>query len=163
MPLHAMIRAAWNTTASPRAAAASTPATSASINTLLSATFPDDRLSTSFFRRDMNFSLYSYERFYDLHADTDKEEILRMWDSDTQLLVNQYAGHANLAYYIPYWRRLNDSHCTSVLTLDGSEIQDHGLTLSGWLGDLSRRRPAADERHRGAGTRGGPVGRRGSL
>ena len=104
-----------------------------SINTLLSAQFPDDRLATSFFRRDMNFSLYSYERFYDFPP---KEEILRMWEADTQLLVQLYQGHDNLAYFIPYWRALNDSHCTTVLTLDGSDIEAQGLTLDGWLNDF---------------------------
>ncbi len=136
MPIHNMIRAAWNTDSITAQIPGFDRDNFGSINTLLSSTFPDDRLATSFFRRDMNFSLYSYERFYGLDAVEDKDEILRMWESDTQLLVQQYAGHPNLAYYIPYWRDLNDSHCTSVITLAGSEIQAQNLTLGGWLADL---------------------------
>ena len=40
----------------------------------------NDRLATTYFRRDMDFSLYSYERFYNFPP---KDEILRMWDADT--------------------------------------------------------------------------------
>jgi hypothetical protein len=105
-----------------------------SINTALADAFPDDRLATTFFRRDMNFSLYSYERFYE--PPPSKEEALRMWDADTQLLVAQYETRDNLAYYIPYWRKLNDSHCTTVINFVGSEIQDQGLDLGTWTANL---------------------------
>ncbi len=57
-----------------------TPEDMGSINTALADEFPDDRLATTFFRRDMNFSLYSYERFYNFPS---KAETPRMWDADT--------------------------------------------------------------------------------
>jgi hypothetical protein len=120
MPLHQKIRTSWNVD---------------SILDVLPSGFDvnDDRLATTFFRRDMNFSLYSYERFYD---NPPKEEVLRMWDTDTQLLVSQYETRDNLAYYIPYWRKLNDSHCTTVINFVGSEIQDQGLNLGTWTTNL---------------------------
>ncbi|MBC6937619.1 MAG: ABC transporter permease, partial [Chloroflexi bacterium] len=65
-----------------------------------------------------------------------RQTVLAMWEADTQLLVSQYESRANLAYYIPYWRMLNDSHCTTVINFVGSEIQAQGLDLGTWTADL---------------------------
>lgn len=134
-PLHLKIREAWNVDSILSALPAGFDMNDfGTINTALADQFPDDRLASTFFRRDMNFSLYSYERFYE--PTPDKTEILRMWEADTQLLVGQYETRENLGYYIPYWRNLNDSHCTTVVNFVGSEIQDHGLDLGTWTADL---------------------------
>lgn len=133
-PLHTKIRSSWNVDSILTALPAGFDMNDfGTINTSLADAFPDDRLATTYFRRDMNFSLYSYERFYDFPP---KDEIMRMWEADTQLLVGQYATRPNLAYYLPYWRRLNDSHCTTVINFVGSEIQDQGLDLGAWTADL---------------------------
>lgn len=133
-PLHLKVRESWNVDSILEGLPAGFDVENfGTINTALADEFPDDRLATTFFRRDMNFSLYSYERFYDFPP---KEEILRMWEADTQLLVTQYETRENLAYYIPYWRDLNDSHCTTVITWRGSEIQAQGLDLQTWTADL---------------------------
>lgn len=139
-PLHEKVRDSWNTdsilTDLP---AGFDPEDFGSINTALAEAFPDDRLATSYFRRDMNFSLYSYERFYDFPP---KEEIMSMWEADTQLLVDMYDSTENLYYYIPYWRELNDSHCTTLISFPGSEIQDKGLDMAVWVDDfLDDKRP----------------------
>ncbi len=133
-PLHAKIRTSWNVDSILDVLPSGFDVNDyGSINTALADQFPTDRLGTTFFRRDMNFSLYSYERFYDFPP---KEEVLAMWEADTQLLVSQYESRANLAYYIPYWRMLNDSHCTTVINFVGSEIQAQGLDLGTWTADL---------------------------
>ena len=93
------------------------------INTLLADAFPDDRLATTFFRRDYNFARYSYERFF---PGITKEEIHARWWEDTQSLMAQYDAVDNLAYFIPYWRYANSSHCTIILTWEGTEIQEAG-------------------------------------
>jgi hypothetical protein len=138
-PLHAMIRAAWNldslTSAMPPSFTLDDMGT---INTALADEFPSDRLATTFFRRDYNFSLYSYERFYGFPP---KEELLSMWDADTQLLVQQYATRDNLKYFIPYFRDINDSHCTTVLNFAGSDIQERDMTLAQWVNDFVEDRP----------------------
>lgn len=103
------------------------------INEKLADAFPDDRLAVTYFRRDYNYSLYSYERFYDY---PDKQTIHEMWWEDTQLLMEQFDSRDNLAYYIPYWRLLNDSHCTALITFTGSEIQEEGITLDQYVLDL---------------------------
>jgi len=133
-PLHSMIRSAWDLdsivdTMPPNF----TLQDMGTINTTLAAEFPQDRLATTFFRRDFDFSLYSYERFYNFPP---KEEILRMWDADTQLLVSQYDAVPNLDYFIPYYRDINDSHCTTVLNFAGSDIEDHDMTLAQWVDDF---------------------------
>ena len=108
------------------------------INTALADEFPNDRLATTYFRRDMDFSLYSYERFYNFPP---KEEILRMWDADTQLLTMLYDTRDNLDYFIPYWRNVNDSHCTTLFSFAGSDIEAQDLTLEQWVSDFIADKP----------------------
>ncbi|MBC8073705.1 MAG: hypothetical protein IAG13_35620 [Deltaproteobacteria bacterium] len=93
------------------------------VNDMIAEQFPDDRLATTFFRRDFNFSRYSYERFF---PDITKDEIHEKWWADTQELMAQYDARDNLAYFIPYWREFNDSHCTIILTWEGTEIEEQG-------------------------------------
>ncbi|HEU0037136.1 MAG TPA: pectin acetylesterase-family hydrolase [Kofleriaceae bacterium] len=138
-PMHAMIRAAWNLDSlSAEMPAGFTPDDMGTINTALADEFPSDRLATTFFRRDYNFSLYSYERFYNFPP---KDEILRMWDADTQLLVSEYETRENLFYFLPYWRDINSSHCTTVLNFTGSDIEDHDMTLAQWVNDFVADKP----------------------
>ena len=133
-PMHAKIRSAWNIDSlAPEMPAGFTVDDMGTINTALADEFPGDRLATTFFDRDYNFSRYSYERFYNFPP---KAEIMRMWDSDTHLLVDQFATRRNLYYYIPYWRNINDSHCTTVLNFAGSDFADGSMTLAQWVSDL---------------------------
>ena len=110
-----------------------------SVNTAIADAFPDDRLAVTFFRRDYNYSLYSYERFYDLPPPDDpafKEAIMEMWWADTQALMDVFDSRSNLAYYIPYWRALADSHCSTVISFAGSEIQELDMTMYDFVADL---------------------------
>jgi hypothetical protein len=133
-PLHSMIRAAWNLDSlKSDMPEGFTLDDMGSINTTLADEFPDDRLAQTFFRRDYNFSLYSYERFYNFPP---KEEILRMWNADIDLLVQQFATRDNLHYFIPYYRNINDSHCSTVFTLSGSNIEQRDMTLAQWVNDF---------------------------
>jgi hypothetical protein len=132
-PLHTKIRASWNVDSIlTELPAGFDPEDFGTINTALADEFPDDRLATTYFRRDMNFSLYSYERFYGEPWPT-KDEVMEMWESDTQRLLDVYGSRDNLYYYIPYWRALNDSHCTTLISFPGSEIQDHDMDLDTWV------------------------------
>lgn len=129
-PLHDKINESWNVDS----VLAEEPAFSeitddfGLMNQILADTFPDDRLGFAFFRRDYNYSRYSYERFYD--PEPTKDEIMDMWWDDTQRLMTQFDTRDNLSYYIPYWRAFNDSHCTIVgLTWDGTEIQEADMDV----------------------------------
>lgn len=102
------------------------------INTVLADQFPDDRLAIAFFRRDFNFSRYSYERFYE--PTPTKDEIHAMWWDDTQKLMTELETRDNLSYYIPYWRAFNDSHCTMIgISWDGTEIQEADVDLGDYI------------------------------
>jgi hypothetical protein len=133
-PLHEKIRSSWNVDSILTDLPAGFDQENfGTINTALAAQYPDDRLATTYFRRDLNFSLYSYERFYDFPP---KEEVMDMWWSDTQELMAQYDEVDNLAYYIPYWRNVNDSHCTTLFSYAGSEIAEMDLGLDDFVANL---------------------------
>lgn len=106
------------------------------LSRVLAEEFPEDRLATTMFRLDYNFSLYSYERFwtredpetvapivpyaFDTGLGLDEDIALDraavydlLWD-DQALLREQYDTIDNLAYYLPFYRTTNDSHCVSV-------------------------------------------------
>jgi hypothetical protein len=138
-PMHATIRAAWNLDSlapeMPRGFGLDDMGT---INTAIADAFPHDRLATTFFQRDYNFSLYSYERFYD---NPTKDDIMRMWAADTQLLVQLYHQRSNLYYFLPWWRDINNSHCTTLLNFVGSQIADTNTTLGQWVNDFVDDRP----------------------
>jgi len=138
-PLHAKIRSAWNVDSLGGALPSGfTFDDMGTLNTALADEFPNDRLAVTYFRRDFNFSLYSYERFYNFPP---KEEILRMWDADTQLLTQLYDKRDNLHYFIPYYRNVNDSHCSTLFSFAGSDIEAKNLTLEQWVDDLLTDRP----------------------
>ncbi len=108
------------------------------VNTALADEFPDDRLATTFFQRDYNFSIYSYERFYEAPS---KAEIHAMWASDTLKLTSLYATRPNLHYFLPYYRPFNSSHCTTLVDFKDSDIEDQQATLRQWVDDLVNDRP----------------------
>ncbi len=134
-PLHTKIRKSWNVDSIFTELPPNAPITDdfGVLNTHLADLFPDDRLSTVFFQRDYNYSRYSYERFY---ADNSKEDIMKYWGSDTDLLVDLYETRPNLGYYLPYWRKLNDSHCVSIVTYLDTEIEELDMDLSDFVDEL---------------------------
>jgi hypothetical protein len=138
-PMHAKIREAWNLgSISGELPAGYTLDDMGTINTALADEFPDDRLATTYFQRDYNFSLYSYERFY---ADLTKAEIHRMWAEDTLKLTSLYATRPNLHYFLPYFREVNSSHCTTLFHFVGSDIEERQMTLRQWVNDFVDDKP----------------------
>lgn len=146
-PLHQKIRSSWNVDPvldklEPefgQEVVAQLKADFGSINTLLAENYPQDRLAAIYFRLDLNYSLYSYETFYDFPP---ASEIHDLWWQDTQALTSLFDQYDNLAYYIPYYRSDNCSHCASILPIDhigeilsggdqylGTEIQEAGVNL----------------------------------
>lgn len=112
------------------------------LSAVLAEEFPEDRLTATMFRLDYNFSLYSYERFWtredplevqpivpfedesglglDEDLSLDRAAVYHLWWDDTALLRAQYDAKSNLAYYLPFWRNTNSSHC---VTIPGFEEQ----------------------------------------
>jgi len=132
------------------------------LSRVLADEFPDDRLATTMFRLDYNFSLYSYERFWtrddpetvepivpftldsglglDQNIALDRAAVHELWWDDIELLRTQYDAVDNLAYYLPFYRTTNSSHCVTIPGLEEvSIIEALGLfqndfgTLA-WLG-----------------------------
>jgi hypothetical protein len=153
-PLHQKVRESWNldpvieeTIADdfPGVSPEDVKADLSLINTALADKYPRDRLAIAVYRLDYNYSLYSYERFYAEHA---QEDIHRMWWQDLQLLTQQFDTRENLAYFIPYFRNDNCSHCVTIPPVDsdvitilaepyrGSEIQEAGLDVRDFVTHL---------------------------
>ena len=138
-PMHAKIRDAWALdTLRPEMPWGFEFDDMGSLNTAIADEFPNDRLATTFFERDFDFSLYSYERFYNFPP---KDQIMAMWAWDTSLLTQEFKQRENLYYYLPYWRNINDSHCTTVINFVGSDIPEQNITLSQWVSDLVNDKP----------------------
>jgi hypothetical protein len=150
-PLHEKVRESWNLDPVieeavgndfPGVSPDAVKADLSLINTALADKYPRDRLAVALYRLDYNYSLYSYERFYDFPP---QAEIHRMWWADTQLLMAQFDTRPNLAYFIPYYRDDNCSHCMTIPPVDsgvitilaqpykGSEIQAAGLNIRDYV------------------------------
>ncbi len=146
LPLHDEVRDVWDADSliakAPQAEALSVDF--GELSRVLSEEFPNDRLATTFFRLDYNFSLYSYERFWTLdmagaltpymgdglgldeNVSTDRAAIHSLWWDDIDLLTEQYdaPGRDNLGYYIPFYRDTNSSHCVTIPGFNDVPEQD---------------------------------------
>ena len=49
-----------------------------------------------------------------------------MWNEDIQQMIAQYESRSNLHYFIPYFRDINESHCSTIINWTGTEIQRRG-------------------------------------
>ncbi len=142
-PLQQKIREAWNTDYFVNKAQADFPSVNISadygkISEALAQKYPNDKLAITLFRRDANYSMYSYARFYGLdeNVPADKEYIIStLWAQDIEKLKAQYDKYPNLEYFIPYYRSINDSHCTSIVEFTGTEIDATGITLGTFIND----------------------------
>jgi hypothetical protein len=97
------------------------------------------------YRMDLNYSLYSYQRFFPGSSEAD---IHAMWWQDIQELIATYDSRANLAYFIANFRHDNCSHCMSIPPIGhdvgtalsmpwlGSEIEADGLDVGDFATDL---------------------------
>jgi hypothetical protein len=115
------------------------------VNVLLADRYPKDRIGLTVYRMDLNYSLYSYQRFFPGSSEAD---IHAKWEEDLAALMTTYDTRANMAYFIPDFRSDNCSHCVSIPPLDhdlgtilgmpwlGSEIQSAGLDLRDFTADL---------------------------
>jgi hypothetical protein len=111
------------------------------INQALAVTYANDRLGHTHFWRDLNYSVYSYERF---HADienapdqsTRESLILERWQQDTEALRTDLANLHNYGYYLPQFRNVNDSHCTTIIEFANADIQEAGLELDHFIHNI---------------------------
>lgn len=112
------------------------------LNTALADHYRSDRFALSAYRMDFNYSLYSYERFF---PDATPDDIHEKYWTDLKALMRTYDSRDNLAYYVPYFRNDNCSHCvsippighdtTTVLTMPwlGSDIASDSVNMKGFV------------------------------
>ena len=107
----------------------------------LSLKFNKDRMGQTHFWQDLNFSSYSYERF---HADIANEsnslirtqKLHKLWHQDTKALKANLTNLPNFGYYFPYYRGVNDSHCSTIIDFANGDIQELGLELDDFIDNI---------------------------
>ncbi len=104
----------------------------------LSTRYPADRMGQTHFWKDLNFSSYSYERFYPEIANAPnqatKESLLHArWDIDTLRLSTKLNGLGNFGGYFPQYRALNESHCTTIVDFKNGDVQSMSLELKNFI------------------------------
>ncbi|MGH7289335.1 MAG: pectin acetylesterase-family hydrolase [Myxococcota bacterium] len=103
--------------------------------------YPNDRMGQTHFWEDLNYSSYSYERFYDEIENAPSQEtkellIHERWYLDTENLMEALEALPNFGYYLPRYRALNESHCTTIVDFENGDIQEDGLELSDFIDDV---------------------------
>jgi hypothetical protein len=96
------------------------------LNAVVSELFPNDRLSVSIFERDYNFTVAVYAGALEFFSDPEtspntgagRTEVYRLASEDLEALRLRLDELPNLAYYIPYYRNTNTSHCLTVTGLE---------------------------------------------
>jgi hypothetical protein len=157
--LHEKVRSAWNVDSVLDGLQGQLPVTVDAlkadfglINTALADKYASDRLALTLYRMDLNYSLYSYQRFFS--PSPTEQQIHAFWWQDLQELMTTYDSKTNLAYFIPYFRSDNCSHCVSIPPIGnppleptdavkaittpwlGSEIQADKIDLHQFVGTL---------------------------
>jgi hypothetical protein len=107
----------------------------------LSAKYPADRMGQTHFWEDLNYSSYSYERFHDEIANAPNQEVKELlihqrWYLDTEHLMSALEPLPNFGYYLPRFRDLNESHCTTIVDFENGDIQEDGLELSDFIDNV---------------------------
>lgn len=131
-------------------------ADAALLNTALADKYPKDRLAMTVFEMDLNYSLYSYERFF---PGISESEVHSKWTGELDKLLKTFETRANLSYYVPYFRHDNCSHCVSIPPVArdtatilatpwlGTEIEADNVTLRDYVELLiDNRRPLRNYR-----------------
>ena len=112
-----------------------------SINTMLAQLYPQDRLIQIMFTMDEVYSAYMYGEFFSLNwnSSDDRSHINQLWRKDQSSLIEQYEQWPNLHYFMPYYRKLGFSHCSTVIDFNFSDISLPGgnqVSLKDYFNDL---------------------------
>lgn len=100
--------------------------------------WPNDILGITLFTRDANYSMYSYARFFDLDENIpqEKEQVLQLWREDVEAMMLKLDTIPNFSYFVPYYRKIIDSHCTTTVQFKGTEILDTGIDVGDYIEDM---------------------------
>ena len=120
LPLHEKIRVVWGLdepggliTSFAGQLTGFDPNDLGSVNGALAMRYPDDRFTYLAFQFDLNFSAFSYAKFYDDIKNAPDEAtrnalILSRWQPDLARHAASLNGYANVSYWQPTWRDFND-------------------------------------------------------
>ena len=141
--LDAKIRGAWNTDSvigqiagslGTSFDAATLQADYGLVNSAIAEAYPHDRLALSAYREDFNYSLYSYQSFY---PGVTEAQVHAFYWQDLEELIPTYDAQPNLAYYLPYFRTDNCSHCVSIPPIGNAPLEptnDNTVLGTPWQG-----------------------------
>jgi hypothetical protein len=139
LPLHETIRVAWGLDAPDglvTSYAATLPAFSpdnlGTLNHALALRYPSDRFSFLAFQSDLNFSAFSYEKFFaDISgAPNDQvrqERTLARWQPDLAMHGADLLPYANVSFHHAFFRDFNESHCLTIIDFSGTGIEELGI------------------------------------
>ncbi|MBI5333605.1 MAG: hypothetical protein HZB72_03290 [Burkholderiales bacterium] len=103
------------------------------VGTALAKVYPQDRLGFAVFQEDAIFSAFSYQKFFpDITAgnpgdDERKARLNVRWRQDIDRWIAALAPSANVGWYLPNRRDVNDSHCLTIISFAGTGIREASL------------------------------------
>ncbi|NQD92860.1 hypothetical protein HP532_09390 [Pseudomonas sp. CrR25] len=143
LPLQSLIRQAWGLDEGPLAFLQTrlpglNPNNLGSLYPALSSNHPGDRMGHTHFWQDLNYSSYSYERFYpeivNAPDQASKEALIHAkWAVDTGRLRTELANLPNVGGYFPQYRAVNESHCSTIIEFANGDVQEQNLQLDDFV------------------------------
>lgn len=116
-----------------------------SFNGALARRYPNDRFTYLNFQEDMNFSSFSYAKFYEDIANapderTKRQLTLARWQPDLARHAEDLRPLANVSFHTAWFRNFNQSHCLTIIDFSGTGIEAAGLADIGVVveGTLAR-------------------------
>ena len=154
LPLHNKIREAWGLDEAGGLIAGYAgslpgfdPDNLGSVNLALAQAYPADRFSFVTFQADNDFSAFSYDKFYPAIANASNPFVQRqlrlsLWQPELATFRSSLTGVQNVAYYQPFFRNVNASHCLTIIDFSGTGIQELGIAdLNTVIDDTLNRGP----------------------
>jgi hypothetical protein len=146
LPLQQKIRATWGLDAPQgmiNTLAAKLPgldtANMGSLSPALAQKYPNDRFGYMLFDADQIFSHFSYYDFYPyIQQEPDPQKqaelINALWLQDIAQWAPTLETQPNIAYWFPYARDFNGSHCLTIIDFSGTGMIDQGFpTVSAFV------------------------------
>jgi hypothetical protein len=102
-----------------------------SLDAALAQKYPNDRFGYMLFQADATFSGFSYYDFYpaiknEPDPNVQKQMMNTLWRQDIAQWKPTLESQPNVAYWIPFYRDFNNSHCLTIVDFSGTGIEDQG-------------------------------------
>lgn len=139
LPLHTKIRDAWGLDGPDGLVTRYTgslpgfdPDNLGSVNGALANRYPNDRFTFLTFQADMNFSSFSYAKFYDDIANAPNDAVRRQrtlarWQPDLAMHAADLQPYNNVSFHQAFFRNFNESHCLTIVDFSATGIEELGI------------------------------------